>query len=476
MSFKNSVCQSLVTLLGPEKVVSAGSDAYNASISSYFTDQAVTPLPLCVALPSTTAEVSQIVTLLISDPTIEQCDFAIRSGGHSTVPNAANAPGSVTIDLQALNTIQIRNDSVVSVGAGAKWDAVYAKLGAVGRAAAGGRIGGVGVSGLTLGGGISYFGPRHGWTCDTAVAFEVVLADGSVVEVDEAHDPELLAGLRGSSNNLGIVTRIDFRTFEQGQLWHGSIYSALTDIEAHAEVFADITQPAKYDENASFLFGFGYSQSQNLSVLIHELVYTKPVENPSYYQGFIDLPSVYNASSIVSAEELAIQGAALLPIGQARYLYTTTTFLPTSAMTQAAFSIWNDALQGMRDIKGLSWSISLEPIPPSLYKGGAARNVLGLEDRTSTLVVCLSTQTWQNPADDDRIKAASTAWVTAVDEAAHKLGALDAYRYLNYAAQWQDPIGSYGSASLERLRKLQARVDPHGVFTRRVPGGFKIPA
>ncbi|KAI1329153.1 putative oxidoreductase [Xylariaceae sp. FL0255] len=472
MSFKTSIVQEC-------KVVFPASSAYNASISAYFTRQAVTPPPLCVLLPTTTSEVSQIITLLTSDNSTEPCDFAIRSGGHSTVPNAANAAGSVTIDLQALNTIQIRNDSIASVGAGATWDAVYAALGAVGLAVAGGRIAGVGVSGLTLGGGISYFGPRHGWTCDTAVSFEVVLADGSIVEVDEAHDPELLAGLRGSSNNLGIVTRIDFKTFEQGLLWHGSIYCALTEIEASAKVFADITQPANYDENASFLFGFGYSQSKNLSVLIHELIYTKPVENPSYYQGLIDMPSVelpcfpLDKHGQCGPMRSALHDANLFSDS---YLYTTTTFLPAQAMTQAAFSIWNGAVQGMQDIKGLNWSISLEPIPPSLYQGGAANNVLGLGDRTATLVVCHSTQTWQNPADDDRIRAASTAYVTAVEKAAKDLDAFDPYKYLNYAAQWQDPISSYGAASLQRLRKLQTRVDPHGVFTRRVPGGFKIPA
>lgn len=65
-------------------------------------------------------------------------------------------------------------------------DAVYAKLDLLGLSVAGGRVAGVGVGGLTLGGGISFeFGPCYGWTCDTASVFEAVLADVSVVEVNE---------------------------------------------------------------------------------------------------------------------------------------------------------------------------------------------------------------------------------------------------------------------------------------------------
>jgi len=123
-------------------------------------------------------------------------DMAIRSGGHMWIPGASNADGGVTLDLRGLNTIEVRGadaaDSrstsdhpaspaslaatIVSVGVGATWDAVYAKLDPLGLSVAGGRVGGVGVGGLTLGGGLSFFGPRYGWTCDTVSAFEVVLA------------------------------------------------------------------------------------------------------------------------------------------------------------------------------------------------------------------------------------------------------------------------------------------------------------
>ena len=44
-------------------------------------------------------------------------------------------------------------DGTVEVGAGLTWDQVYKELGPTGVGVVGGRIPGVGVSGLTLGGG-----------------------------------------------------------------------------------------------------------------------------------------------------------------------------------------------------------------------------------------------------------------------------------------------------------------------------------
>ena len=76
--------------------------------------------------------------------------------------------------MTKLNTVTVNEDhTVASVGAGASWLDVYAHLDALNLSVAGGRNGAVGVGGLTLGGGISYFAPRVGWACDNVANFEV---------------------------------------------------------------------------------------------------------------------------------------------------------------------------------------------------------------------------------------------------------------------------------------------------------------
>ena len=66
---------------------------------------------------------------------------------------ASNIQGGLTIDLANLNQIQISQDRTLThVGAGNHWIDVYSKLVEQQLAVIGGRVAGIGVGGLTLGG------------------------------------------------------------------------------------------------------------------------------------------------------------------------------------------------------------------------------------------------------------------------------------------------------------------------------------
>ena len=91
--------------------------------------------------------------------------------------------------------------------AGARVGQVYAALHAYGRTVPAGCGPTVGITGLTLGGGIGLLGRNHGLTCDRLVGAQVVLADGSVVDCDHDREPDLFWGLRGAGGGqFGVVT------------------------------------------------------------------------------------------------------------------------------------------------------------------------------------------------------------------------------------------------------------------------------
>ncbi len=122
----------------------AGSTAYEASVASYFSQQQQAVQPACVVSPQTTQDVSTAIRILTSH-TDGQCKFSIRSGGHASWAGASNIAGGVVIDIRALNSVDVHSDtSTVSVGAGAAWDDVYAKLDPVGLSVNGGRAAEVG--------------------------------------------------------------------------------------------------------------------------------------------------------------------------------------------------------------------------------------------------------------------------------------------------------------------------------------------
>ena len=164
----------------------------------------------------------------------------------------ANIDGGVTIDMTGLSSVDVNEDhSVASVGAGASWLDAYAYLDPLGKSVAGGRNGAVGVGGLTLGGGISYFSPSVGFTCDTAVNFEVVLAPGKLVNANATSHPDLFKALKGGTNNFGLVTRIDFNTVPISKILGGSVVYNTTHLEAVFTAFANRASAKPYDQHAS---------------------------------------------------------------------------------------------------------------------------------------------------------------------------------------------------------------------------------
>ena len=129
---------------------------------------------------------------------------AVRSGGHCFAGRSTTS--GIVIDVSPMSGVEVDGDRAV-IGAGTRLAEVYARLAAHGRTIAAGCGPTVGISGLTLGGGLGILGRRYGLTCDQLLAATVVLADGRVVEAGD----DLLWMLRGGGAP-GVVTSLTFRT------------------------------------------------------------------------------------------------------------------------------------------------------------------------------------------------------------------------------------------------------------------------
>lgn len=291
-------CAALASILG-DAVSFPGDETYESSQTSYFSQQQSSVHPNCVASPSTADDVSTILRTLYKskDASHKPCKFAIRSGGHMIHRGASNIDGGVTIDLRALDSITLSEDhSVASVGPGATWRDVYSKLGPLGYTIAGGRVASVGVGGLTVGGGVSYLSPRYGFTSDTVISYQVVLANGTIIVADEDENADLLRALRGGSNNFGIVTRINYKPIEQGLMFGGSITSNISTAYNYIEEMVKINGP-DYDEYASIIGSWAYNSAVG-QLVVSNAVYTKPEPNPEVYKDLLALPSLASTMRI----------------------------------------------------------------------------------------------------------------------------------------------------------------------------------
>lgn len=80
----------------------------------------------------------------------------------------------ILLSTSNLTQLVLSDDqAVVSVGAGNRWHQVYSYLAPFGLAAVEGRISEVGVSGFTLGGGISFYSNQYGFAADNIVRYQV---------------------------------------------------------------------------------------------------------------------------------------------------------------------------------------------------------------------------------------------------------------------------------------------------------------
>jgi FAD/FMN-containing dehydrogenase len=150
-------------------------------------------------------------------------EIAVRSGGHS-LKGDGTTEGGLVIDLAALKGLLIDPEQKLAwAGAGLTAGEVTNAAAAHGLAVPFGDTASVGIGGLTTGGGIGFLTRKHGLTVDHVVAAELVTADGRIVTVDEAHDPDLFWAIRGGGGNVGVVTRFVYRLVEVGMVVGGGL-------------------------------------------------------------------------------------------------------------------------------------------------------------------------------------------------------------------------------------------------------------
>ena len=148
---------------------------------------------------------------------------AVRGGGHSVAGHSMPDDGFV-IDLSRWRSATVDPGRRIADAEGGclLMDLDVATAGH-GLAAPSGTFFDTGIGGLTLGGGISHIIASEGFGCDALIGAELVTADGRVVEVDEARQPDLLWALRGGGGNFGVVTRFRYRLTPIQRMYSGSL-------------------------------------------------------------------------------------------------------------------------------------------------------------------------------------------------------------------------------------------------------------
>ncbi len=197
--------------------------------------------------------------------------LSVRSGGHGLSGQATNN-GGLVLDLAAFNKVELLDaeNSLVRIGAGARWGEVAQALAKYGLAISAGDTNQVGVGGLTLGGGIGWMVRTHGLTIDSLQAAELITADGRTLRVSSEEYPDLFWAIRGGGGNFGVVTSFDFRVQSHLTVIGGSVTYAMTEVETVLTAWTSSMREAPEQLNSTLVLfpGFGPQAAPQITVLL----------------------------------------------------------------------------------------------------------------------------------------------------------------------------------------------------------------
>jgi hypothetical protein len=217
-------------------ITTTGTDIYGP-LRGLLTGRLVTPGDPSwdAARAAWTANIDQRPSAVVHAESVDDVKVTVtfaRRHGLQVAPQATGHNAEPLGDLD--RTILLRTDRMrrISVDAGRRTARVQAGVlwqqftVAAARHGLAGLIGSspdVGVIGYTVGGGLSWFGRKHGLSCNAVVSAEVVTSDGELRRIDGDHDPNLFWAIRGGGG-LAVVTELELRLFPISRVHAGALF------------------------------------------------------------------------------------------------------------------------------------------------------------------------------------------------------------------------------------------------------------
>ncbi|KAI9439709.1 FAD dependent oxidoreductase [Lactarius indigo] len=451
-------------------VISNASEVFYPHSAQYISDITHTyasssEVSTCSVEPGSAGDVSKILRIIGSTRT----PFAVKGGGHTGNPGFSSTPG-VQISLARFDKITVDSTAgTVELGAGLTWDEVYAALDPFEITVIGGRVRGVGVSGLTLGGGISFKSNKYGLSIDNVVRYDLVLPNGTITSVT-SKDKDLWFGLRGGLNNFGIVTKFVVKSHPQSKVWGGIMFYPPNQLDAVKDALVKYQQTQ--DVNAALAVFVNYASGQLTSGSV--LFYDAPAPPQGLFDDFLAIPNTLANVSTWSYPDLISTFDPLSPLPSSSRNYACG--VPVTQYSPVVFDAFvnQTLLLGPRVAsleKNASVSAYFEPFDSGIFSHGSGSAYP--PDRSQAVFQSLISAAWTNSSIDDFAAPALRKAKAAVQAVAAADGQDVAHAavYVNYA-MFDTPLEEIYGQNVPRLRRIKAAVDPKDVMG--LAGGFKF--
>ena len=143
--------------------------------------------------------------------------------GHGAVA-VGSLEGTILIKTERMRGIEVDPDArTARVEAGVLVLELSEAAGRHGLSSLPGSSPDVGVTGYSLGGGLSWLGRRYGFACNRVRAVELVTAGGEQRSVDAENDPDLFWALRGGGGGYAIVAALHLDLVPIADIYAGAL-------------------------------------------------------------------------------------------------------------------------------------------------------------------------------------------------------------------------------------------------------------
>jgi len=201
--------------------------------------------------------------------------LSVRGAGHH-----ANAAGvcdaGITIDLSGMKGLEIDLASnTARAEPGLTTGEFLLAIHAQGRIVTVGSHSSVGLTGLTLGGGIGILNGKYGLTCDSLLSVEIVTADGILRTASATENADLFWAVRGGGGNFGVVTSLTYRLHPLEPMIAGMVFHPLPRLREMLRFYREFVQSVP---NELTVFAAILTGPQGMAVAGMMACYTGPLD------------------------------------------------------------------------------------------------------------------------------------------------------------------------------------------------------
>ncbi|KAH0421950.1 FAD binding domain-containing protein [Colletotrichum camelliae] len=479
------VCQSLKSAFANSTIL-AGDEGYTAETQVPWSARSWLG-PACIFAPADANQLSSGLRCIVE----QEVQFAMRGGGHMPISNASSIDAEgILISSLNMKTLTISEDKdTVAVGPGLRWSDVYSALDGTGVTVLGGRGSPIGVPGLLLGGGISFFSYEYGLasTNGNVKAYECVLADGAVVEATSTNEyADLFWALQGGGNSFCLVTRFDLQTHHSPSVMIAEpVYGGEEVKHQLIDSVYNFAVNGHEDPKAAVLPVITFVSGANEPTYSATLFYNGNSTSPAVMGDFLgNILTPDNSSKSLSQFPMGEYHQAMLPsfqkggrsYGSRQRFHMLPIYANKEAVLIAHDMYFELAKSTFNKTEGAIIGFAFNPITSAFLAATNAQpgSIQGIDESPSFWIEQI--YSWTNEADDEVFDTFISEFNTKVRERLEPMGVLYPYYYLNEADIGQPVFESYPDGNLDRLKEIRAKYDPDRVFTDLMPGGFKVAA